>query len=262
MRAQSSRQAGLMAAHGVLHEGRDGLHVAGAAGLERRHQPLVAEAVAVAAGVRDAVGVEDEGVAGLELERHRRQAQIGNEPQQRPRHLDLADGLARPQQERVGMPARGQADRDAAAGSAGEGRAADGAVGAVGELAAHGLVEEPQHRLRGLLAHGDRADGVAGQARQDRRGGALATDVADREQPPVLGDVEEVVEVPARPPTVGDGVVADRDLEPRDGREPVGQQARLQGARHVRPLLVEPGALERLAALAPQRQSGTPAPWR
>ena len=84
-----------------------------------------------------------------------------------------------------------------------------------------------------------------------RRGGldAAADDVADDEPDRVLADSERVVPVAADLQRGDGGQVAAGDREARVARHVAGEQALLQRQRDPMLVLVEAGALERLAAL-------------
>ena len=134
----------------------------------------------------------------------------------------------------------------------GEVREGDRAEAVLGRVAAHRLVEAPQHGARLAVAELERAQRVAQHPGDDRRLDALAAHVADRRRPPLVGG-EDVVEIAADLVADPHRLVGRRDLEALDVGQRGGQQPVLQGARDVRALLVERRALERLDALVRDR---------
>ena len=88
-------------------------------------------------------------------------------------------------------------------------------------------------------ARRDRAQRVARERRDRRRLGALAAHVADDERPLVMAaDREDVEEVAADLHALARGDVLGGDVGAGDRRQRAGQQALLEGPRHVRALLV------------------------
>ncbi len=248
-----------MRVDGRVHGGRGGLRAAVRGRADRGDDAVLAEAPAVdPARVLDPVGAQDEQVARAQLELDLLELRVGLDAEQRPVHHDLLRlARARAHEQRIRVAAGGEADREAVA-AALERRAADGDERGVGRLAPQRLVEEDEHRLRAVLARGDRAQRVAREAGQRRRRAALAGDVADGDQPALRAGLEEVVEVAADLAAVGDRVVADGDLEPGRLVEPLGQQSGLQRPRHVGALLVEPRAVERRRREVRERQQEVP----
>ena len=82
----------------------------------------------------------------------------------------------------------------------------------------------------------------------------MPDDVADRDPEPPAGQLDRVVEVPARRGPVGRGQVAHGELEPVRPRQRLGQQRLLQRRREVVLGLVAPRAPERLPAQPRQRE--------
>ena len=185
---------------------------------EQRGEIAVAEDL-LAAGphLGHAVRVEDDQLAGLEVDLDVAQHGIDVGAEQR---AELADGLDRAraaQHERQRVPAAAQrhpraagADRELAVG--------DGAEAVVVARVAQRAVQQRQDGARARLVCRGRAERVAGE--RGHRGGLrpLAADVADQRRDAVAAGAEEVVEVAA-------------DLDPLARRDEThgGREARDRG---------------------------------
>src|SRR5206468_12958947 len=150
-------------------------------------EPGLAEAIVCPDGVGDAVGVEDERLAGCQLDARLEPAGAGEGAEQ---WAGAADRLDRAVADHEGKWVAGRADRDVAGADQEAEQAAEGEL----RLAAEDRVEtsEDQRRLGGLLA--DDASAVANHRRHRRGRDALAGDVPDQDQP-AAGGGEDVVEV-------------------------------------------------------------------
>src|SRR5205807_3872975 len=119
---------------------------------------------------------------------------------------------------------------------AGEG---DRAVLAFGDLADQGLVEEGQDAAGAADPHGGSPDGVADEAGDRGRVGALAADVADDDGPTALDHLEDVEEVAADLVALATGAVTGGHVEAGDGGELRGEEGLLEDMGDAGALLVQ-----------------------
>ena len=146
----------------------------------------------------DPVGVEDDGVAAVQLDLGGREVGIGHHAQQRSR-ARRTPPPCRPSAARSGAGGRRSTPPRASTGRRPEARQRDGAE-LVGErpLGEHRAVQRAQQLVgRIVAAHRGGAQRVPRQGGDGRGIGALAADVADRDRPLVGPAHEDVVEVSA-----------------------------------------------------------------
>ncbi len=114
--------------------------------------------------------------------------------------------------------------------------------------------EQLQHARRRAPFERVRPQRAAQLAHRRGRLGPVPDDVADGDPEPPAGQLQRVVEVPARRGAVRGRQVAHRQLEPVRTRQSVGQQRLLERERQVVLGLVAPRPAERLPAQPRQRQ--------
>ena len=168
-------------------------------------------------GLREAVRVEHDRVAGPQLARAVVQLRPLHEAEQGAGRAQLLDGAVRPYDRGQRVPAAGNGRSGRRAGEvqvqAGDRAEPSDQLGRL--LAEHRLAEQAQDRRRGAPPDRRRPDRVARHGGHRGRLGALAADVADDRVPLLLGSVEDVVEVAAHLRALAGGAVQRRKLEPR-----------------------------------------------
>ena len=115
------------------------------------------------------------------------------------------------------------------------------------------LVEPGDNGVRVVVLEGERAERVPELAHHRRRLDTLADHVADDEGDAAVVEMDDVVPVAADVDTDRAGQVAGGEGDAADRREPLGQDAPLHGLGDRAFGLVAPGPVERLPALAHER---------
>ena len=228
-----------------------------AARLQQLDQLLGAEHLApLAPHLGDAVGVEDEHVALLELDDDVGEQRLGVGAEQRAEPADLLDAAVGVHDERQRVAAAGQLEPHVAGHDLHVG-VGDRAEAPVGDLLAQLAVQQRQHAAGAVLVGGGGAQRVAGQ-RGDRGGlRALALDVADQRRPAAVAGAVEVVEVAAELDALAGGVEAHGGRQAGDGGQRARPQRALQRARDRALAAVQPRVGDRprreLAELGEER---------
>ena len=199
----------------------------GAAAQQRREVAVAEQLLAPGAHLGDAVRVEDDQLAGRELDRHVGQHRLDLGAEQRPEPADRLDRAGRAQHERQRVPAAGERHAGAARVQL-EVAEGDGAEAAVVARLAQRAVQMGEDGGRPRLVLGGRAQRVARERGDRRRLRALAADVADQRGDPAVARGEHVVEVAADLDPLAGGDEAHGDGEAGDRRDARRQQRALQ----------------------------------
>ena len=230
---------------------------------------VVAEELAVAAGLGDAVGVEHQHVARDQLGRGLGHLRVVDHPEHRPCDADgVESACAAPAPQRQRVAARRHGDREPSVVPRSRDAQEGGRAELLGMVAQQDVVEPEQDVGGPVRPQRLRPHGVAGQRGHDRGGRALAADVAEHEPPRRAVDLEGVVEVAADLGPVARRPVPAADVEAGDRQQHRRKERRLQRPRRARwpaPRTPRPAAAPRAARArtsAARSRRTAPSGWR